>query len=69
MQAQLVVSNTSFLIEVADEVAESARNECHVSVAATSSPHARAYELALDEDAMEDATCNRMTKAKLGQGL
>eukprot|EP00435_Cladocopium_sp_Y103_P014260 s2763_g3.t1 len=29
------------------------QNECHVSVAATAAPHARAYELALDEGQME----------------
>ena len=29
------------------------RNECHVSVAGTSTPHVRAYELALDEEEMQ----------------
>ncbi|CAL1160314.1 unnamed protein product [Cladocopium goreaui] len=29
------------------------QNECHMSVAATAAPHARAYELALDEGQME----------------
>ena len=36
------------------------RNECHVSVAGTATPHVRAYELALDEEEMqlEDAVAS-----------
>ena len=36
-----------------DRMTCSPRNECHMSVAATAAPHARAYELALDEGQME----------------
>ena len=33
--------------------ARSPRNECHLSLAATLSPHVRSYELALDEGELE----------------
>ena len=45
------------------------RNECHLSVEATAAPHVRAYELALDEEEMDQNLQERLLKIRRAHSL